>query len=67
MGYTVRTNQWRYTLWYNNKTDQITDRELYYINDSKTEKTNVSGQPDYIYIEEELQQMIEDYKNYPNQ
>ena len=67
MGYTVRTNYWRYTLWYNNKTNQITDRELYYMNNSKTEKINVSGQPEYVYIEEELQQMIEDYKNNPNQ
>ena len=56
MGYTVRTKNWRYTLWYNNATNHITARELYYMNGSKVEKD----------IENELQQMIEDYKNTHN-
>ena len=66
MGYTVRTKNWRYTLWYDNATNHITDRELYYMNGNKVEKENLSGKSEYIYIENELQQMIEDYKNIHN-
>ena len=51
MGYTVRT---------------ITARELYYMNGSKVEKENLSGKREYVDIENELQQMIEDYKNTHN-
>ncbi|WP_341461972.1 sulfatase/phosphatase domain-containing protein, partial [Parabacteroides johnsonii] len=66
MGYTVRTKNWRYTLWYNNATNHITARELYYMNGSKVEKENLSGKREYVDIENELQQMIEDYKNTHN-
>lgn len=63
MGYTVRTENWRYILWYENETGRITDRELYYMHDNKSEKANVSGKPEYASIENELQQIIETYKN----
>ena len=66
MGYTVRTKNWRYTLWYNNATNHITAWELYYMNGSKVEKENLSGKREYVDIENELQQMIEDYKNTHN-
>lgn len=66
MGYTVRTKNWRYTAWYDIATNLITDRELYYMNSNKAEKENVSGNPQYAYIENELQQMIEDYKHTHN-
>lgn len=63
MGYTVRTENWRYILWYENKTGRITDRELYYMHKQKAEQENVSRKPEYASIENELQQMIETYKN----
>ena len=66
MGYPVRTKNWSYTLWYNNATNPITARELYYMNGSKVEKENLSGKREYVDIENELQQMIEDYKNTHN-
>ena len=63
MGYTVRTKNWRYTLWYDNETNHITDRELYCMNGKKE---NLSGKREYVDIENELQQMIEEYKNTHN-
>lgn len=63
MGYTVRVKGWRYTVWYDKATGQLTDRELYYMENDKIEKENSSGNPEYFYIEKELQQMIEDYRN----
>ena len=66
MGYTVRTKNWRYTLWYDNTTNHITDRELYCMNGNNIEKENLSGKSEYVDIENELQQMIEDYKNIHN-
>ena len=66
MGYTVRTKNWRYTLWYDNATNHITDRELYCMNGNKAEKENLSGKREYVDIENELQQMIEEYKNTHN-
>ena len=66
MGYTVRTKNWRYTLWYDNATNHITDRELYCMNGNKVEKENLSGKREYVDIENELKQMIDDYKNTHN-
>lgn len=63
MGYTVRTTNWRYILWYEKASDRITDRELYRMNGDKPEKENISGKPEYAHIENELQELIQEYKN----
>lgn len=42
------------------------DRELYCMNGNKAEKENLSGKREYVDIENELQQMIEEYKNTHN-
>lgn len=62
MGYTIRTQDWRYTLWYDKKNNQITDKELYKMKGKKMEVKNVSGQKKYATIENELQQLIEQYR-----
>lgn len=66
MGYTVRTKDWRCTLWYDLKSRQITDKELYYLPGEKTEEQNLSGKSEYAGIEKELSLCIEEYRMFDN-
>lgn len=62
MGYSVRVDQWRYTVWYDLTDNRITDRELYDLHISPAETENISGRLAYRSIEKALQSLIEDYK-----
>ncbi|MFQ9020958.1 MAG: hypothetical protein ACLR6J_05590 [Parabacteroides merdae] len=62
-----RTKNWRYIAMVRQcEQNHITDRELYCMNGNKAEKENLSGKREYVDIENELQQMIEEYKNTHN-
>lgn len=64
MGYSIRMKDWRYTLWYDVKTNTVTDKELYYRpTSSNYELENLSGLKRYADIENELSQYISNYKN----
>lgn len=62
MGYTVRTQDWRFTLWVEVATGKITDRELYYLPGDALEKENLSGHPLYKDMEEELSDHFQNAK-----
>jgi len=61
MGYTVRTKEWRYTLWYDLNSGQITNKELYYLPENSLEEENLSGNSEYTDVEEKLAQHIYGY------
>jgi iduronate 2-sulfatase len=64
IGYTVRIKDWRYTLWYDIKSGEITDRELYYLPDGNIEQKNLSGNNLYFNKEAELSAMIKEFRNH---
>jgi len=66
MGYTVRVKNWRYTLWYDIKTNEITDRELYKLSENEIETINLSGESKYSHIEHKLNRLIDEYKHQTN-
>jgi len=45
MGYSIRTNRYRYTEWRNLKNGKVKARELYDHNNDPEENTNVAGAP----------------------
>lgn len=63
MGYTVRTQNWRYTLWFELATGEIIDKELYYLPGNELEKENISGLSTCQRIEQVLTNKIIEYKN----
>ncbi|MBE0679182.1 MAG: sulfatase [Bacteroidales bacterium] len=63
MGYSVRTDEWRCTYWWDLKTDEVVEKELYSLKDNKLEKENLAGNPQYAKIEKKLVQMVTDYRN----
>lgn len=63
MGYTVRTKDWRCTIWYEVRSGKVSDRELYYLPDNNNEQKNLSGNDLYSDREKELSSMIEEFKN----
>lgn len=66
MGYTVRVQDWRYTLWFELATGKITDKELYYLPGDDLEKENLSGLPEYAEKEKELALSIHTHKKTTN-
>lgn len=67
-GYSVRTDRWRCTCWYDNKSGEIVEKELYYLQGTDIEKENLAGIPEYTRIERRLTKLISDYRagNYDN-
>jgi len=63
MGYSVRTDIWRYTSWYNVKTETFEFPELYRISADNTISGNLTGNPEYADIETKLAKAVSDYKN----
>lgn len=63
MGYALRTPGWRTTWWFDLKTGEVVEKELYRLSENSLEKENLSGRADVEEIEEELGGMILDYKN----
>lgn len=62
MGYSVRLDKWRYTVWYDLATNRISDRELYDLHLCPTETENISGKAAYRSLEKAFQSLIEEYK-----
>jgi len=57
MGYTVRSERWRYTEWYDND-GNVTDKELYDLGDNMLEEINLSGCEKYRNTEEKLRSIL---------
>jgi len=54
MGYTMRTDRWRYTEWQERKTGEATARELYDHQADPGENVNLAGRPEHKATVEEL-------------
>ncbi|MCH5599817.1 sulfatase [Niabella ginsengisoli] len=63
MGYTVRDQNYRYTLWYNLHNDSIEHRELYDLRKSRLENENLAGTKKYQQEENRLAAMLEAYRH----
>ncbi len=63
MGYSVRTPQWRFTCWYNLTTGDIDEKELYLINKDSVESKNLTGDTQYMNVEKELLECVNNYRN----
>ena len=62
MGYTVRSNDWRYVEWFYSDSDQCIAKELYDIKSQGLEQKNLVGDPAYAAIETKLAQVLADYR-----
>lgn len=63
MGYSVRTSDWRCTCWWDLKSGEMVEKELYYLKDYSVEKENLAGRKKYAGVEAELTAMLIAYKN----
>ncbi|MCK4678950.1 MAG: sulfatase [Bacteroidales bacterium] len=63
MGYSVRTDEWRYTAWYNVNTGSFEYPELYSIQGSKIPSENLAGNPEYADTESRLHNLVQEYKD----
>ena len=61
MGYSVRTDSWRYTSWYNFEKDLFEFHELYAV-EAPGPTANLVGKPEYSDIQEKLHKMVADYQ-----
>lgn len=62
MGYSVRSDRYRLTLWFNQISGEIDERELYEMSEG-IEKINISGEIEYKQIEDKLTTLLLDFKN----
>jgi len=62
MGYSIRTEDWRCTWWWDLSTGEVAGKELYRLEGSAIERENLSGNPEFTEIEEELSEKIINYK-----
>jgi iduronate 2-sulfatase len=62
MGYSVRSDQYRLTLWFNSENGRIDERELYDMS-TGIEIDNISGNMEYKEIEEKLTSLLINFKN----
>lgn len=58
-GYSVRTQRWRYTEWFNSKTKSVVARELYDHEDSQRPAQSVAGNPEHADLVETLSQKLD--------
>lgn len=61
MGYTVRTDTWRFVLWFDRESYTPEAKELYYIKHKGLERANLAGRPDFADIEKVLTGKLMDY------
>jgi iduronate 2-sulfatase len=61
IGYSVRTELWRYTSWYNAEKGLFEFHELY-APETPGPTVNLAGKPEYREIQERLHQMVVDYQ-----
>jgi iduronate 2-sulfatase len=62
MGYSVRSDKFRLTLWFNQISGEIDEREFYEMSEG-IEKINISGRSEYNEIENHLTEILIGYKN----
>jgi iduronate 2-sulfatase len=62
MGYSVRTEDWRCTYWYDLADHSIVAKELYSMKGGMLEQENVSGKPALAKEEAALASLIKKYK-----
>jgi len=63
MGYSVRTEDWRCTCWWDLKTGEMVEKELYNLKDYILEKENLAGRKKYARVEADLTARLIAYKN----
>lgn len=63
MGYSVRTEEWRYTSWYNVSKDSFEFPELYSFRESSYLNENLAGKPEFAETEAKLHKLVQDYKD----
>lgn len=63
IGYSVRTEEWRCTYWWDLGKDTIVEKELYHLNRNGLETENLAGRPEYNRIESRLSFLVRNYKN----
>lgn len=61
-GYSVRSDQYRLTLWFNQISGEIDARELYEMSQG-IEKVNISGDLEYKHVEDQLTKVLLNFKN----
>lgn len=62
MGYSVRTDGWRCTYWYDVTADTLAERELYRISDEGVETENIASNANVRQTEAVLAKLIDDYR-----
>jgi len=62
MGYSVRSDQHRLTLWFNHESGEIDERELYDMKEG-IERENISGNAEHKELEESLSTFLIDFRN----
>ena len=62
MGYTIRTQDWRYVEWFHSHSDQCIAKELYDITSQGLEQQNLAGQTAYANKELELATELSAYR-----
>ncbi|MBX2850124.1 MAG: sulfatase [Phycisphaeraceae bacterium] len=62
MGYTVRSENWRYVEWFHSDSDVCIDKELYDITSQGLEQKNLAGETQYAEIEAQLALALRDYR-----
>jgi len=63
MGYSVRTESWRYTAWYNEHTGSFEYPELYALPEQLIPDENLAGKSEYADTESELLELLKDYQS----
>jgi iduronate 2-sulfatase len=64
MGYTVRTEDWRYVEWFHSDKAEVIARELYDITSQGLEQLNLSGKPEHHEIESHLARLLTEYRGH---
>lgn len=64
MGYSIRTDDFRYTEWKNRADGTVEASELYHYDGKGIEEVNLSGQPDYQLIEAEMKKQLSKVSEY---
>ncbi len=59
MGYSMRTDQWRYTEWLDRKTQQVLSRELYDHRTDQAETVNLGDDPNYAAVVKKLSHQLD--------
>ena len=63
MGYSVRTESWRFTAWYNVNTGSFDYPELYSLPEQLIPTENLAGKPEYTETESKLLELLQDYQS----